>query len=139
VATFISSARWPRTLGGKETVKYKHIHSAIHNFGYSFTSLMNYVDGDYVIDELAKIHAKGYDIEVDWLTGQFNPAKLATPRIQKSIKYWRDTLQKHMSSQNVDLKVISQFKFLWPAGRRKHMVALDDRGKEYKIYVNESK
>jgi len=32
-------------------MKYKNIYSAIHNFGHSFTSLMNYVDGDYVIDE----------------------------------------------------------------------------------------
>lgn len=46
-------------------MKYKHIYSAIHNFGHSFTSLMNYVDDDYVIDELDKIHAEGHDIEVD--------------------------------------------------------------------------
>ena len=58
-------------------MKYKHIAGAIHNFGHSFTSLMNYVDGDYVIDELAKIHAEGKDIEVDWLSGRFKPAEMA--------------------------------------------------------------
>lgn len=120
-------------------MKYKHIHSAIHNFGHSFTSLMNFVDGDYVIDELARIHAKGHDIEVDWLTGQFRPANFASPRIQKSIGYWRDSLEKHMVSQNVDLKALSELKFRWPVRQRKHMVATDNRGKEYKIYVNESK
>lgn len=84
-------------------MKYKHIYSAIHNFGHSFTSLMNYVDDDYVIDELDKIHTEGNDIEVDWLTGQFKPVTLVTPRIQKSIGYWRDSLKKHMASQNVSV------------------------------------
>lgn len=45
-------------------MKYKHIPSAIHNFGHSFTSLMNYVDDGYVIDDLQKIHEKGLDTEV---------------------------------------------------------------------------
>ena len=120
-------------------MKYKHIHSAIHNFGHSFTSLINYVDNDYVMDELTKIHTQGNDIEVDWLTGSFTPENLITPRIQKSIGYWRDSLEKHLASQKVDLPVLSQLKFYWPARGRKYMFALDDRGKEYKIYVNESK
>jgi len=120
-------------------MKYKHIYSAIHNFGHSFTSLMNYVDDDYVIDELDKIHAEGHDIEVDWLTGQFKPATLITPRIQKSIGYWRDSLKKHMASQSVELSALSYLKFHWPARERKYMQAFDDRGKEYKIYVNETK
>ena len=93
-------------------LKYKHIHSAIHNFGHSFTSLINYVDNDYVIDELTKIHTQGNDIEVDWLTGSFTPENLTTPRIQKSIGYWRDSLEKHLASQKVDLPALSQLKFL---------------------------
>jgi hypothetical protein len=100
---------------------------------------MNYVDGEHVMDELAHIHAKGNDIEVDWFTGQFSPITLGTPRIQQSIGYWRDSLEKHLASQNVELKALSSLKFRWPAGQRRHMLALDDRGKEYKIYVNESK
>lgn len=120
-------------------MKYKHIHSAIHNFGHSFTSLMNCVDGDYVIDELGKIRSKGNDIEVDWLTGAFSPKDMTTQRIQKSIGYWRDGLKKHMIAQNVDLNAITDLKFRWPVNQRKYMLAFDDRGKEYKIYVNESK
>ena len=120
-------------------MKYKHIAGAIHNFGHSFTSLMNYVDGDYVIDELAKIHAKGQDIEVDWLTGRFTPEHLSNPRIEKSIGYWRDSLSKLLQSHNVDPKAIIELKFQWPAGQRKRMVAIDDRGKQHKMYVNESK
>jgi hypothetical protein len=45
-------------------MKYKNIYSAIHNFGYSYTNLMNYVDHDYFIDELNIIHHKDYDLEV---------------------------------------------------------------------------
>ena len=120
-------------------MKYKNIYSAIHNVGDSFTSLMNYVDGDYVIDELAEIHSKGYDIELNWLTRRFQPSELATSRIKKSIGYWGDTLKKRLSSQNVDIEKLSSLYFRWPAGGRKYMIAEDDRGKEYKIYVNEIK
>jgi len=120
-------------------MKYKNIYSAIHNFGHSFTSLMNYVDSDYVIDELANIHRKGYDIEVDWVARKFEPETMASDRIKRSIGYWGDSLKKHMSSHNVDLDKLESLKFVWPAGQRKFMQAIDDRGKEYKIYVNEIK
>ena len=120
-------------------MKYKNIYSAIHNFGHSFTSLMNYVDGDYVMDEITKIHAENIDIEVDWLSGRFSPAEMGTPRFLKSVGFWKSHLEEHLASQNVNLNAISELKFRWPAQHRKYMLALDDRGKEYKIYVNESK
>ncbi len=120
-------------------MKYKNIYSAIHNFGHSFTGLMNYVDSDYVIDELTKIHCKGYDIEVDWFTCKFQPAQLASPRIQKSIGYWAGSLKKQLSSQNVEIERLKSLHLKWPAGKRKYMVAVDDRGKKYKIFVNEIK
>lgn len=120
-------------------MKYKNIYSAIHNIGHSFTSLMNYVDNDYVIDELWSIHRKGYDIEVDWLLCKFEPEHLATPRIKKSISYRCDSLKKQLSAQNVDFERLVSLKFIWPFKQRKYMLALDDKGKEYKIYVNEFK
>jgi hypothetical protein len=100
---------------------------------------MNYVDDDYVMDELDNIHKKGNDIDVDWLTGSFMPEILVTPRIQKSIGHYRDRLAQHLASHNVDLSALSLFVFSWPARGRKFMVAIDNRGKNYKIYVNESK
>ena len=54
-------------------MKYKNIYSAIHNLGQSFLSLMNYVDGVYVIDDLSDITARGLDVEIDWLTNTFIP------------------------------------------------------------------
>ncbi|MBV1884195.1 MAG: hypothetical protein KUG82_21320 [Pseudomonadales bacterium] len=120
-------------------MKYKNIYSAIHNFGASFTSLMNYVDGDYTLDELDDIHRKGNDIEVNWLTRTFEPANMATPRIKKSIGYWADSLEKHLCSHNVEIEKLTSLYFKWPVRQRKYMIATDDRGKEYKIYVNETK
>ena len=119
-------------------MKYKNINSAIHNFGHSFTSLMNYVDEGYVIDELVDIHARGQDIEVDWLSGAFKPQTLASSRIRKSIGYWKDSLPGHLIKHSVDPSAITQLAFLWPAGQRKQMVATDNRGKSYRMYVNES-
>jgi hypothetical protein len=100
---------------------------------------MNYVDSDYVIDELSNIHSKGFDIEVDWLSRRFSPAQMASPRIKKSIGYWGDSLKKHLLSHNVELEKLTSIKFVWPSEQRRYMFATDDRGKEYKIYVNEIK
>lgn len=120
-------------------MKYKNIYSAIHNFGHSFTSLMNYVEEGYVFDELLAIHHSGYDIEIDWKTRKFSPEILESYRMKMSIGYWTDSLKDHLASHSVDLKIIESIKFLWPAGQRKFMLAIDDRGKQYKIYVSESK
>lgn len=118
-------------------MKYKNIYSAIHNFGHSFLSLMNYVDGDYVIDELFDITSRGHDIEIDWLRKTFMPAEEVTPRIKKAIDYYAGQLTKHMQSHAVDVDRIKAMKLHWPAKGRKYMWATDDRGKEYKIYVAE--
>ena len=120
-------------------MKYKNIYSAIHNFGASFTSLMNYVDDDYVIDDLEKIHHEGHDIELNWLTNEFKPSELETERIKKSISNSSGWLKKHLISENVEIEKISSLYFKWPANGEKYMLAEDDRGKEYKIYVSEIK
>ena len=60
------------------------------------------------------------------------PANMSTPRLDKSIRYYRDSVTKHLISHDVDPKAIVQLRFLWPAGQRKRMVAVDDRGKEHK-------
>jgi hypothetical protein len=120
-------------------MKYKQIPAAIHNFGHSFTGSANYVDGGYVMHDLVALHAQGQGIEIDWLTGQFSPANMTTPRLEKSIRHFCDHLPKHLASHNIDTKAIVQLRFLWPAGQRKRMVAVDDRGTEHKIYVRERK
>ena len=120
-------------------MKYKNILSAIHNLGHSFTSGMNYFDGDHIIYELSKIHGKGYDIEIDWLVPRFSPKIMETARIKKSLSWYHQSLKLQLESQIVELEKLVDLKFHWPKNDRKYMQAKDDRGKKYKIYVNETK
>ncbi len=119
-------------------MKYKNIKSAIHNFGHSFVSLMNYVDEEYVIEEIGRIHKQGYDIEINWLTREFKPVQFQSVRIKKSIGYWADSLKKHISSHNVDLENLFSLSLIWPANQSKYMLAIDNKGTEHKIHINES-
>ena len=98
---------------------------------------MNYVDGDYVIDELSDIAEKGYDIEIDWLNNSFTPKQLATARIIKSMDCYYANLKNYLQRQCVDVNRLTVMKLFWPAKGRKYMWAQDDRGKEYKIFVAE--
>jgi hypothetical protein len=116
-------------------MKYKHIKSAIHNFGFSFISDENYVDDDYVFFDLANIHSQGHDITIDWLNSEFKPSNLCTERIQKSIGYWVNMLNTLLKSQNVEPESLKSLYFIWPANDVHYMFAVDDRGVEYKKEV----
>lgn len=120
-------------------MKYKNIHSAIHNFGHSFLSLMNYINNVYVRDQLWDLRSQGHDIEIDWLAGTFAPADRITPVIAKSIDQYTATLNQHLLSHDVDPGCILELKLLMPARARITIQALDDRNKVYRIYVNEMK
>jgi len=120
-------------------MKYKNINSAIHNFGHSFVSLMNYVDNGYIIDELNVIHSRGYDIKLNWLTREFQPSELLSDRLKKSIDYWGNDLEHSLLSQNVELKKLYSLFFIWNAkDNKKYMQAEDDRERGYKVYVNDT-
>ena len=117
-------------------MKYKNIYSAIHNLGHSFLSLMNYVEGAYVIDDLSDIMTRGHDVEIDWLNKTFMPQREATPTIIKSMDFYCADLKRHLQSENVDADRLKSLKLYCPARGRKYMWAKDDRGKDYKIYVS---
>ncbi|MGE5767969.1 MAG: hypothetical protein ACM35H_12335 [Bacteroidota bacterium] len=116
-------------------MKYKNIYSAIHNFGDSFVSLTNYVDEGYVIDDLSAIHKRGMDIEIDWLAKSFEPSALATSRIKKSLEHFANDLTRFLQAQNVDLSSLTSLRLQWPAGKAISMVAVDDRQKQYRTFV----
>lgn len=120
-------------------MRYKNINSAIHNFGASFTSLVNYCADGYVIDDLDPLHRQQIEIEIDWLGGIFRPVEKATERILISIESYRLALERHLLSENVELASLVRLEFHWPVQGRKFMAAVDDRGKSYKTYVNEAK
>jgi len=115
-----------------QAMKYKNIKSAIHNFGHSFASYENYVDDDFVLYELRNIHRKGYDISINWLTGDFEPSQLCSERIKKSIGYWINSLDEHLQKQNVSLGSLQSLDFKWPAKQGHFIVAIDDRGIEHR-------
>ena len=119
-------------------MKYKNINSAIHNFGHSFVSDMNYVDDDFIINELNKIHKKGLEITIDWLTGSFEPKSESSDRLKKSIGYWKNGLEKHLNQQNVDLSVLKKLEYSWPINSNHYMEAEDDRGKSYKVEITKT-
>ncbi|MEJ2767415.1 hypothetical protein [Mycetohabitans sp. B46] len=100
---------------------------------------MNYIRDGYVIDDLTAVHDQQLDIEIDWLTGTFAPVSMQPERIRASIQYYCSSLEGQLVQQNVDLASITLLRFRWPAGARKFMIATDDHGKDYRIYVNESK
>tara|TARA_Y100000782_G_C10088409_1_gene225060 strand:- start:1 stop:162 length:162 start_codon:yes stop_codon:yes gene_type:complete len=45
--------------------------------------------------------------------------------------------KKHKSSHNVELSKLKSLKLIWPADQREFMQAVDDRDKEYKIYISD--
>ncbi len=97
------------------------------------------MQGRHIYDDLCFIHARGIDIEIDWLRGRFSPRFRSTRRIRASISSYRARLREHLRSENVDLDRLDSLKFFWPAGKRKYMWAVDDRGVEHKVYVQEIK
>ena len=116
-------------------MKYKNINTAIHNLGHSFISDMNHVDDVYIIDELRSIQQKGYDIQINWLNLGFNPIQMKTKKIEKSILYYSNKLEKQFSMHNVEFERIKSLLFIWKSEKNPYMLALDDRGKEYNIQV----
>ena len=125
-----------KLLCDSQAMKYKNIISAIHNFGHSFSSYENYVDDDFVIDELRNIRRNGYDISVNWLTREFEPSQLLSERITKSIGYWADSLEEHLVKHNVEPSAIKSLVFKWPVKTMHYIVAIDDRDIEHKKVIN---
>lgn len=84
--------------------RYKTLRSVAHNFGHSFTSLMNYSNGDYVMGHLlARARVTGAPrLEVDLLAGSIRPEgyrhRSVEPAIQQSIQWFPELLSQHDSS-----------------------------------------
>lgn len=85
-------------------MKYKAIKSAVHNFGDSFASSLNWAVDDYAMSHLARRALADGQTEmiVDLLTGEASPAELVRPPVQGSIDAkvsWFPTL---LASQRID-------------------------------------
>ncbi len=118
-------------------MKYKNIKSAAHNFSQSFVSGMNYVDDDLIINDLKKCAARksGFNVSVQWLPEAKVSRLSLTPRIRKSIKYYKTWLPKHLQSHGVVVSMIKELRTDIHLFKGRHLViqsyARDSRGREY--------
>lgn len=112
---------------------YKRINSAIHNFAHSFVSLMNYVDGEYIIDLLPKLlrETPRHEIRISLLNGTIEPQRDFHPAFLKSIGYYRNRVVSHLESENVGPEILRSLEFILFAdidGPICRVEAIDDRG-----------
>lgn len=99
---------------------------------------MNYIEGDFVVNELKKINKKSLDISINWKTKHFEPQSMFSSRIAASIDNWSNNLERDFKSQDVEFSLIVDFKFLWHHDDKPKMIAIDDRGKTYEKYIAKS-
>ena len=121
-------------------MSYKRIGSFIHNWSHSFLSLMNYVDDDYIIDELSRLLSdRGInEIVIDPLNKHIDPERARTKRLLKSLGYWTGALPQQRQRENVLEHELATFRLhITRPGTSLDCVAraTDDRGKEYKVSV----
>ena len=90
-------------------MKYKLIRSMAHNWSHSFMSAMNYVDDDFVAEDMYQLarDRKGQKITVTWIPERPEELFALTPRIRESLKHYRKALPKHLSNHKVERVAIS--------------------------------
>ena len=121
-------------------MKYKNIDAMLHNFCHSFISLMNYVDNEYIVDDLDRLARliPGHEIRIDFSSCQINPAFDYPERVHKSIQHWRDWLPKHLENHGIQPlsigPVIIRFR-LTRQGQEVIAETTDDRGICHKQFV----
>ncbi len=113
-----------------------------HNFSHSFVSLMNYVDDDYVINDLCKMarKSKGNRIQIQWLPSRFIISWKYSLRVRKAIVSYQKYLNTHLENHGVVKGMIDEMRtdiYL----RNNHQVWVeaylrDSRGREYCQYVS---
>jgi hypothetical protein len=125
-------------------MKYKNIPSMLHNFGHSFMSLMNYVDGQYAIDLLrdALQSVPGHRLEIRFPMRAVDLPAGASPKLRKSVALHADFLPKHMAGHGLAAGTVPEIVLVvFGDNRGMHcrVRATDDRGKSYDVLVSESR
>lgn len=124
-------------------MKYKAIPSMLHNFGHSFMSLMNYVDGEYAVDLLqqALTGLPTYRLEIHFPSRKIDPPAEYPEKLRTSVGYWADSLPKHMANHGVTSEVVPEVVLVVfgdVRGMHCRVQATDDRGKTYDVLVSEA-
>ncbi|MDF4588333.1 hypothetical protein P3544_23310 [Vibrio parahaemolyticus] len=122
-------------------MKYKLIKSMAHNFTHSFVGGCNYVDDAFIFEDLYTLaHLnKGKPVQISWVPVRTEELFRFTPRIRKSIGYYREWLPKHAVSHKVSLERLKEF-YLQVYMAENHqvyvkVVTVDDRDKRVEQYV----
>ncbi|WP_242518095.1 hypothetical protein [Vibrio vulnificus] len=95
-------------------MKYKLIKAMAHNFTHSFVGGCNYVDDAFIFEDLytlARLN-KGKPVQISWVPVRTEELFRLTPRIRKSIGYYREWLPKHAASHNVSLDRLNKSTWL---------------------------
>lgn len=121
-------------------MKYKNIDSALHNFGHSFVSLMNYVDDVYVIDLLRHMatEAPTQQISIDFSAGTSSLPLHSPAPLVKSVDYWQAWLPKLLLSQDVNPDALGPVTLRYrrtPLGYESCVASTDDRGHRHQVFV----
>jgi hypothetical protein len=99
-------------------MKFKLIKSMAHNWTHSFMSGMNWVDGDYVFEDMHKLARErpGQKVVITWLPERQEELFALTPRIRESLKHYRKGLPEHLSCTRLKLAQFQKcvLKFTWP-------------------------
>lgn len=92
-------------------MRFKVLKSIAHNFTHSFVSFNNYVDDGYVIDDLRQLarQANGKCISIVWMSEEGSNENLS-PRVLKSIEYYKAGLERFVNSSGGDVAAIKEFR-----------------------------
>ncbi len=112
-----------------------------HNFVHSFLSDMNYVDGNFIVNDLDQIAKKSPEVvhSITWIPMDELEFKNYTERVKKSIGFYADSLPSHLKSHKIEVQHISKFSinfFMQKNGEVAFIAEIeDDRGKLYQSDV----
>ncbi|MBI3823320.1 MAG: hypothetical protein HY289_11675 [Planctomycetes bacterium] len=99
---------------------YKRIPAAIHNFGHSFASLMNYHDDEYIIDILARMVPKlpESELSIKFPGGKIEPPREMPKPLLDSVAYYDQHLPRHLSNEGVSPDCITEVRLVVTSSRR---------------------
>ena len=89
---------------------YKKLKSVAHNFGHSFLSMMNYQEGDYIIEHIFRAARKAGepDICIDVLNQTVDPPALRLPVILESIAHRKSWLPRMLESEDCSIEQVKR-------------------------------
>ena len=105
---------------------------------------MNYFDDGHVMYEVRRlaINHPGHELRINFGTGSLEPDDVPYgEQLRKSITHYMQHLPKHLTSHNVEPGCLGDVVLQHIAtnrGHRTYMYAVDDRGGEHVVFVNQA-